>query len=207
MKVLFDLLPVAILGLTYAVTKDFAIAAYCFTASAWLLVAYSFLVKRKVEQLHWFTAILATIAAAIIYFTGDTFMFKFKSSIINWLVALFLIGTIFFAKKTLLESIMGEQMQAPSSAWRQLTWVLGISFIILGAINAYIAIVYDDPSEEDVWIIFKIVSSVGLMLVMFVAGGKILWPHIKEQVAAENEKHSNEKHNPVEKTQEDKPLD
>lgn len=185
MKMLFDFFPVIVLFTTYLITKSdpalephaFTWGAYAFTASAWLLVIFSLITGRKVEQLHWFTAILASIATAIILLTGDSFLFKFKSTIINWLVAAFMIATIFFGQKTFVERIMGEQIEAPSSAWRQLTWVIGICFILLGAVNAYIAITQSDNT----WVYFKFISSGVLMVIMFIAGGKILWPYIKEQ--------------------------
>lgn len=186
MKIFFDYLPLVILYGVYLVCRyflnipddtAFAYGAYAFAGSAWLLVGYSLTVQRKVEALHWFLAVLATAGVLFIVFANDSFFFKFKSSIQQWLIALVLLGSIFVGKKTLLERLMGDKLPAPHSAWKQLTWMAFICLALLGCMNAYFAL----EASNSEWINFKLISGIGLGLIMTIAGGKIMWPYIQAQ--------------------------
>lgn len=186
MKMFFDYLPLVILYGVYLVCRylfgiaddvAFANGAYAFAASAWILVIYGLITKRKVEPLHGFLALLATIGVLFILFANDSFFFKFKSSIQQWLIAVVLLGSAFFGKRTILERLMGDKLIAPHQAWVQLTWMVSICLILLGGMNAYFAL----EGSNTAWINFKLISGLVLGLVMTIIGGKIMWPYLQEQ--------------------------
>jgi intracellular septation protein len=60
-----------------------------------------------------------------------------KVSVLYVIFAAVLIGSNYVGSKTLLERMMGKELQLPRATWVNLTWFWSLGFIIIAAINAF----------------------------------------------------------------------
>jgi len=60
-----------------------------------------------------------------------------KVSVLYVIFALALIGSNWIGSKTLLERMLGKELQLPREIWERLTWFWGFGFIGIAVINAY----------------------------------------------------------------------
>lgn len=89
-----------------------------------------------------------------LYFHNPIFV-KWKPTIIFWAFSLIILGSHFFAKKTIIHRLMENVLQGkgevPVRVWKSLNLVWALFFIILGMINLYVAYQY----SNDAWVNFK----------------------------------------------------
>ncbi|MGE3771845.1 MAG: septation protein IspZ, partial [Gammaproteobacteria bacterium] len=67
-------------------------------------------------------------------------------------------------ERPLIERVMGGSLKAPAHAWRQLNFAWVGFFVVLGALNLYVAQAF----STDVWVDFKLFGILGLTLVFSV---------------------------------------
>ena len=60
-----------------------------------------------------------------------------KVSVLYVIFALALIGSNYVGSKTLLERMMGKELELPRAIWVRLTWFWSFGFIAIAIINAY----------------------------------------------------------------------
>jgi len=59
-----------------------------------------------------------------------------KVSILYIIFALVLIGSVFIGEKTLLQRMLGKEISIPQNTWKIVTWLWGVGFLVISAINA-----------------------------------------------------------------------
>ncbi len=67
----------------------------------------------------------------------DPAFVMWKVSVLYVIFALALIGSNWIGSKTLLERMLGKELQLPREIWQRLTWFWGFGFIGIAVINAY----------------------------------------------------------------------
>lgn len=139
MKFLFDLLPVILFFIAYKVFGIYPAIVVIMVATS-IQVGVNWLWHRKVEKMHLVTLILVVVLGGATLFLQDKAIFMWKPSVVNWLFALAFFGSHFIGqRKTLVERMMSQAIEAPSVVWTRLniSWIL--FFIIMGFANLYVA--------------------------------------------------------------------
>jgi len=113
----------------------------------------------------------------------DEVFIKWKPTAINWLFALVFIGSQYIGKKTIIERMMGANITLPSAVWTKLNVAWALFFIILGALNLYVAFSFD----TDTWVNFKLFGLMGLTFIFIIAQSFYLMPYIKEHEAPDSD--------------------
>lgn len=204
MKLLFDLFPVILFFVVFKIAGSHPEAAQAFgsqylsglvaggevsLAQAPILLATAvailatlaqigwLLVRRKpVDNMLWVSLVIIVLfGGATIYFHDEHFI-KLKPTVLYWCFALVLFGSQLVLKKNLMKSMMGKQLILPEAVWNKLNRVWGLFFLLLGALNLYIA--FNFPL--DFWVNFKLFGFLGLMIVFVVLQSIYLSRHLKE---------------------------
>lgn len=88
----------------------------------------------------------------------DPTFIKWKPTVINLIFALIFIGSCYIGDKPLAQRFFGNAIDAPKHIWRKLNNAWVIFFIVIAAINLYIAYNF----SEEFWVNFKLFGIIGL---------------------------------------------
>jgi intracellular septation protein len=176
MKFLFDLFPVILFFAAYKfagiyVATGVAIAA-TFGQIGWVWFRH-----RKVDTMLWVSLVLITVFGGATLLLQDKTFIQWKPTVLYWLFAAILAGSVIFKKKNLMKSLLSEQMQLPDPAWATMntSWI-GF-FIFMGIANLAVAFNF----SEDTWVNFKLFGGMGLMLAFVLVQGMLLSKYIEEK--------------------------
>lgn len=190
MMQLLEFMPIILFFLTYQMdgnTIELSNYSYTvdgiFTATAVLMVAtvlqviITFLVKREVEKkLWWMLAAVLAFGAATLLLRNELFI-QWKPTIFNWVLAVAFLGSQFIGEKNFIERMLGSQLTLPKAKWRTLNLCWVANFLIVGALNIYVAYNF----SEATWVSYKLWSSIAFTLAIMAVTIVILLPHLKEQ--------------------------
>ena len=93
----------------------------------------------------------------------ETFI-QWKPTIVNWLLAVSLIGAHLVARVYLIKRMLGQVMVLPDHAWFTLTYGWAVGFLSAGAINLWVAYNF----SMDTWVTFKFVGLLALNVVFLI---------------------------------------
>ncbi|NKB99702.1 MAG: septation protein A [Pseudomonadales bacterium] len=165
MQQFIDYIAILAFVVVYFVTKDIFLATGVLMVAVTVQICLYWLLKKPIgnelKLTFWASMILGGMT---LIFQDETFI-KWKPSIVNWLLALVLVGAHLFAKTFLIEKMLGKVLRLPNSAWRTLTYGWAVAFSIAGAVNIYVAYSY----SLDTWVTFKFIGLLGLNLVFLMA--------------------------------------
>lgn len=140
MKLLFDFLPIIVFFAAYKWAGIYWATGAAVAVSAAQIAALRVL-RRPVDKTQWFNlALLAGLGGLTIALRDERFI-MWKPSLINWAFGIAFALSL-FSQRPLTERMLGAQLALPRAVWRRLTvgWVL--FFVLSGALNAYVAFVY-----------------------------------------------------------------
>lgn len=182
MKLLFDFLPIVLFFIAYKMADIYTATAVLIIATlgqtAWLWIR-----QRRVEKLPLFTAALVLLLGGATLFFQDPLFVKWKPTVVNWLFALAFIGSYLVGERTLLERMLGAQLQLPAVVWVKLTFAWALFFLSMGAANLYVAFRFD----ENTWVNFKLFGMLGMTVLFVLAQALYMSRHIKlDAVPPEN---------------------
>ncbi len=178
MKFMFDFFPVLLFFIAYkaydiyTATAVLIIACLVQTAGHWA-------VHRKFEKSHLITLVLVSLFGGATLLLQDEMFIKWKPSVINWLFGVAFIGSQFIGEKSLIQRMLGAQLELPQTVWRNLNTAWAIFFIALGFVNLYVVYNFD----TDTWVDFKMFGLMGLTLGFMLLQGLYLAKYIKEAPA------------------------
>lgn len=161
-KILFDFFPIVLFFIAYK-NYDLYVATAVVIAATFVQVAYSWFKYRKVETMQWVTLGLMTVMGGATLYLQDEQFIKWKLTIIEWLFGAVLLGSHFIGEKTIIEKMMGENLELPKRVWSVLNFVWALFFISVGLVNIYVMFTY--TTEE--WVNFK-TFGVPAMMVVFI---------------------------------------
>ena len=128
--------------------------------------------NNRVETVHIITLVIITVFGGLTLLLHDDTFIKWKPTIINWVFTVILVGSQLLGKKPAIQYVMGSQLQLPDPIWRRLNMAWGIFFLLVGALNLYVAFWYrldlDAASRQALWVDFKVFGLLGLTLVFAV---------------------------------------
>ncbi|EAU53489.1 septation protein A [Mariprofundus ferrooxydans] len=175
MKMLFDFFPVLLFFIVYKTVDIYAATAVLIAASAVQTFGHR-MVKGSFEKSHVITLVLVALFGTLTLALHDEVFIKWKPTAINWLFAVVFIGSQFIGKKPVIERMMGANITLPSNVWTKLNIAWALFFIVLGALNLYVAFSFD----TDTWVNFKLFGLMGLTFAFIIAQSFYLLPYLKE---------------------------
>ena len=165
MQLLFDLLPVVLFFVAYKLA-DIYVATAVLIVGVLLQTLISWLRHRKVSPMLLTSAVLVLVFGGLTLLVHDATFIKWKPTIVNWLFAAAFLASQFMKGPTVVQRLMGEQMKLePVSLWTRLNAMWVAFFVVVGALNLYVAYNF----REEVWVDFKLYGTIGLT-VLFALG-------------------------------------
>lgn len=165
---LYSLIPVdtidsinSVLPFSFAVGKE-SDAIYFATLIAIIISGITVLVHyikyKDFNKNQTITFVLFIIfGGATLMFRDPTFI-KWKPTVINLVFALIFFGSTFIGDKPLAQRFLGGALDAPKHIWLKLNTAWIIFFVVIAAINLYIAYNF----SEEFWVNFKLFGMTGL---------------------------------------------
>ena len=136
MKFLLDFGPIVLFFIVYKYYGLYA-AIYAMIASTFVQIMYSRVTTGKFVTSQVLTFALLVVFGGISIVLRDPAFVMWKVSVLYVIFAAVLIGSNYIGSKTLLERIMGKELQLPRNTWVNLTWFWSLGFIIIAIINAF----------------------------------------------------------------------
>ena len=136
MKFLLDFGPIVLFFIVYKYYGLYA-AIYAMIASTFVQIMYSRVTTGKFVTSQVLTFALLVVFGGISIVLRDPAFVMWKVSVLYLIFAAVLIGSNYIGSKTLLERMMGKELQLPRNTWVNLTWFWSLGFIIIAIINAF----------------------------------------------------------------------
>jgi len=211
MKLIFDLFPVILFFLSYHQAdaiinnipvgqiidlsqSEVVVATILATSIAiiasFVQVSIYWLKNRRFEKMHIISLLIISIMGGITIFFGNPAFIQWKPTLLNWIFAGAFLGSQFVGDKSLVQRMMGAQLELPDAVWKRLniSWV--IFFTLSGIANLYVAFYYglefDEKTRMDNWVNFKLFGLMGLTFVFVIAQGIYLSRYMKDETPKEN---------------------
>ena len=136
MKLLLDFGPIVLFFIVYKYYGLYA-AIYAMIASTFVQIMYSRVTTGKFVTSQVLTFALLVVFGGISIILRDPAFVMWKVSVLYVIFSLVLIGSNYVGSKTLLERMMGKELQLPRNTWVNLTWFWSLGFIVIAIINAF----------------------------------------------------------------------
>jgi intracellular septation protein len=183
MKFLYDLLPLLVFFAAFKLYDIYVATAVAIVAS-FAQVGWFWLRHRRFETIHLVTLGVIVVFGGLTLFLRDDTFIKWKPTLVYWILAGLVLGSQ-FAKRTVIERMLGEQIALPQPVWRRLNLSWGFFFGVLGALNLYVAFYFatdlDDARRQEIWVQFKVFGLLGLTLLFTFAQVFFMARHIQQK--------------------------
>jgi len=136
MKFLLDFFPIVLFFIVYKTIGLYA-AIYAMIGATALQMLITRVQTGKFEKTHLITFGLLVVFGGITLAIKDPAFIMWKVSVLYVVFALALILSMWIGEKTLLQRMLGKEMQLPTKVWNQLTWFWGVGFSGIALVNAY----------------------------------------------------------------------
>ncbi len=166
---------IELFGFSYQIDGIFSATAVLMIATAVHLLATRLMTGKVEKQLLWLFAVVMIAGSATLLLRNEAFI-QWKPTIFNWGLAAALLASLYIGEKSLLERMLDSQLELPGVAWTQLNRLWIGNFIIVGALNLYVAYNF----AEATWVDYKLYSAFGFTIVLMILTVLIVFPHIKE---------------------------
>jgi intracellular septation protein len=187
MKLLLDFLPVIIFFIVYKSTDDIILATAILIPATLLQILYTWIKTHKIEMIQLVTlGLVVVLGGATIIFQDKTFI-QWKPTVVTWLFAVAFLGSQFIGDKTIIQRLMAGAIEMPAQAWKQLNIAWIVFYLLLGAINLYVAY----TMSEETWVNFKLFGMLGLTVVFILLQGFYISKHIEPETNESNNENEN----------------
>jgi intracellular septation protein len=140
MKFLLDFGPIVVFFLAYKF-YNLNVAICAMIISTFAQIIYTRTSSGKFVSSQVLTFILLIVFGGITLWLNDEKYFMWKLSVLYVIFAIALIASIWIGKKTLLERMMGKELQLPGVIWVRLTWLWSFGFVGIALVNAYVYVI------------------------------------------------------------------
>jgi intracellular septation protein len=134
-------------------------------AATFLQVVLYWLWHRRFERMHLISLAIFILAGGLTLSLQNPVFVYWKPTILNGLFALIFLGSHVVGKKTIVERLLAQALNAPASVMRRLNLAWVGYFTVLGVSNIYVAYNF----SEETWVNFKLFGWLGLTF-LFVIG-------------------------------------
>ena len=175
-KLLFDFFPIIIFFVIYKM-YDIYMATVALIIATAIQLTYEVIRYKKVSMMHVITFVLVLILGGATVYFHDEALIKWKVTIVNWLFGVIFLFSTYLMQKPIIQRLMEENIELPQKIWKRLNNIWGVFFLILGAINLFVAYTF----STDIWVDFKLFGMLGITLVFVIAQGVFLSKHIEHK--------------------------
>lgn len=157
---LVDFAPIFLFFIAYKLAGLYVATGVAIFAAA-LQILYTWSKTKNVEALHLITFFsILLLGGATLFFHNEWFI-KWKPTVVNWSFAVVFLVTHYLAKKPLIQTLLGQQITVPDVVWRRLNWIWVGFFIMIGAVNLWVAY----HMSTNAWVNFKLFGMLGLTII------------------------------------------
>lgn len=176
MKLLFDFFPIVLFFIVFKLYGIYTATAVAMIASVSQVALFRLKFQRYDKTQLISLGIIIVLGGATLFFHNPWFI-KWKPTGIYWLTAIVFMTSSFIGSKPLIQKMMEANVTLPSSIWHKLNAAWSLFFIIMGALNIYVAYHYD----TDAWVNFKLFGGLGLTLLFVLIQAFYLTKHMDEK--------------------------
>ena len=164
MRLLFDFLPIVIFFIAYKFFGIYVATAAAIIISLLQVIGY-FIKHRKVPSIQLISLVLILLFGSGTLFLHNELFIKWKPTALYWLLALGALITHYVGKKPFIQHLLETNIVLPSHLWSSLNrnWI--IFFILMGAINLWVAYTFN----TNTWVNFKLFGLLGMTFLFIVA--------------------------------------
>ena len=178
MQLLVDLFPIVLFFVVYTAYGSIYLATAALMGAMALQVGLQWIRHRKVSKMLLISSIVVLLFGSATLILREPIFIQWKPTIANWLFALAFGASRYIGDKTLIHRMLGEAIDLPLTAWRQLNWMWVANFAVLGTANIYVVYNY----SEETWVRFKLASIIVFTLLSMIITAFWIWKHLpKEQ--------------------------
>ena len=140
-------------------------------------VAISATLRGRIERREvWILLAVGVFGGITLWFRDPSFI-QWKPTIFNWTLALIFLAAHFFSEKNLIERTLGSQLDLPSHAWKKLNFLWIGNFIVVGALNIFVALNF----SESLWVSYKLYSAIGFTILLVTLTIIIVSPYLPKE--------------------------
>lgn len=189
MKQALEFFPLVVFFVVFQLSgKTLTIADYAYTFdsiySATIALVVATLLQVIIVKLVWgkVEKRLLGVAAAVTLFGGATVALRdpvfifWKPTVFNWALAGVYVVWHVVRKRCFFQELLPNEIEMPQHAWNKVTLVSTTHFLIVGAVNLYVAYNY----SMDTWVSFKLWSAFLFTVLWATIIGVIMGPYLKE---------------------------
>ena len=186
MKLLFDFFPLVLFFGAFKL-YDIYVATLVAMAASLAQVVFIRIRHQRFETTHLVTLFVILLFGGMTLIFQDDMFIKWKPTIVKWIFAVVVLGSQFIGKRTVLERLLGGQMQMPARIWKKVNVSWGLFFFISGLLNLYVAFYFrthlDEAARTDFWVNFKVFGLLGLTLAFSIVQMMIVARYISTEPA------------------------
>ena len=186
MKLLFDFFPLVLFFGAFKL-YDIYVATLVAMAASLAQVVFIRIRHQRFETTHLVTLFVILLFGGMTLIFQDDMFIKWKPTIVNWIFAVVVLGSQFIGKRTVLERLLGAQMQMPARIWKKVNVSWGLFFFVSGLLNLYVAFYFrthlDEAARTDFWVNFKVFGLLGLTLAFSIIQMMIVARYISTEPA------------------------
>ncbi len=163
MQLFIDYLPILIFFGAYFY-KDIYFATGVLIIVMPVVMAVQWLITRELNKIYAAsTALVIVLGGATLALRNPLFLY-WKPTVLNWAIALVFLGSQFVGEKPIVQRMMESAADLSSGQWRRLNQLWVAFFIVVGALNIYVAYSFSEPT----WVKFKLFGMLGLTFVFVI---------------------------------------
>ena len=163
MQLFFDFLPVIAFLVAYKLGDIYTATATLMGAMV-LVCIISWIRTRKVSGMLLTGTGIALVAGTLTLVLHDATFIKWKLTLLDGAFALAFLIAPYVSDITLVERVMGANIQLQPTQWRTLNWMWVAFFVFVAMLNLYVMYHYNEAT----WVNFKTYGTMGLTLVFVV---------------------------------------
>lgn len=184
MKFLYDLFPLILFFAAFYVFDIYVATAVAMVASIAQVTHFRWK-HKKFEAIHVISLVIILVFGGMTLLLQDKTFIKLKPTILHWTFAIIILATQWGNGKTVFERLLGAQMQLPDQVWRKVNLGWGIFFLVLGALNLYVAFWFGqdmaEATREKIWVNFKVWGTLVLTFLFIIGQSFLLARHMPDQ--------------------------
>lgn len=132
-------------------------------AQVGILIAW----RQKVDKILWITLVIVVVMSVATLIFHDPAIIKWRSTVLDWLFGLILLGGEVLFGKNLIRSMLGGQIDLPDNVWRLLNFSWVGYFALSGVLNLIVAARF----SEETWVNFNMFGGPALTVLFMLGQG------------------------------------
>jgi intracellular septation protein len=166
----FDLIPLVLFFAVYYITKNIFLATGVCIVASWGQVIFCKIKYKKITKNLWVSTILITVFGGLTVILHNRTFVMLKPTVLYWIIASsMLIGQLM--GKNIIKLTLEKELKLPESVWNKLNASWGLFFIVLGALNLFIAFNF----SEYMWVKFKVFGTLSLVMTFVIISGLFVY--------------------------------